>query len=861
MTLLFVLSGATGLIYEVAWFKRLALIFGNTGLAQAVVLGAFLGGLALGNSLLGRRAGSVNSPLRFYGYLELAVAALGAFSPFLMDAAGRLAPVGSFLLGSATVLAAAALMGGTLPALVRHVSPALADLERSLSFLYFVNCAGATLGCLAAGFLLIPKLGIDGAIRTAAGINAAVGLAALALLRGPAASGVSGKIMGVRGDTTKAVSPRDPGPLPPAPLLYGVALFSGAASIAYESAWVRLLSLVLGSSAYSFTIMLASFITGISLGGWAVSRGPLRTRDRAELLGLAQAGVAFAILATLPVYDRTPLLFHGLRVGLGTSPSSFYLFQAAAYLACFALALGPAFFIGAALPLAGRLGVSDLKDAAPKVGLVFGANAFGNALGAAAGLWLMPLIGVDGILRGGAALNLALGAAVLVWRSRNRGHGGGTAAAVLGLGLAGLAWVPSWDRAFLSLGLYRSREDLGPGGFSKIKDRLLQNTDIVFYRDDPEATVAVLRRQARLLLKVNGKTEASTAADMPTQLLSAHLPLLLKPAAQDVLLVGFGSGITAGAALRHPLRSLDTVELTPAVAEAARFFEQANHGALRDPRMSLYLEDAKTFLGRTKRSYDLVISEPSNPWIAGVGALFSAEYYAAVRRALKPGGVLLQWCHLYEMDDALFKTISRTFVKAFPEASLWSVGGSDVLMLGSEEPLLPDWDKTAPAMERPGVRDDLKAAELSTLAAVLSLQVAAGPTARLLAGEGPVNTDLRPILEYEAPKTLFLDRRSDLLFMADERTHPRAGLYLRDYLRRRGRPLSAAEYRDMADHPRHLKEGPYMRFLLEEWAARYPSDPAPLFKLLFAARMLGEEDQARRTSARLSRLNLYHRKP
>ncbi len=842
VTLLFVVSGATGLVYEIAWFKRLALILGNSGLAQAAVLGAFLGGLALGNAFLGKRAGASENPLRLYGFLELAIGLLGAASPWLMDRAGTLGPAPAFLLGSGTILAAAALMGGTLPALVRHASAALADLESSLSFLYFANCAGAVAGCLAAGFLLIPHLGINGAIWTTAAFNAAVALTALSL----------GSFVSFR--SFLKVSPKDQHssfPLPPALLLYSVALFSGAASIAYETAWVRLLSLILGSSAYSFTIMLASFIAGIALGGWAVSRRPFPGRDRAQVLAWAQAATALLILATFPAYDRLPLVFHALRQRLVVSPDGFLLFEGAAFLLCFALALGPAFFIGASLPLAARLAVSESKDAAPKIGLVFSANALGNVLGAAAGYLLLPIVGAEGLLRGGAGVNLALGAALLFWRGA-----GVKSLALLGAGAAALVWFPAWDPAFLSLGLYRSREDLGPGGFPAVRERLLQGTSLVFHRDDPEATVAVLRRPAGLLLKVNGKTEASTAADMPTQLLSAHLPLILKPEAEEVLLVGLGSGITAGAALRHPIKGLDAVELTPAVAEAARLFDESNRGALRDPRLRLHLEDAKTFLRRTGNSYDLVISEPSNPWIAGVGALFSREYYASVRRRLKPGGVLLQWCHLYEMDDPLFKTILRTFLESFPEASLWVVGGTDVLLAGSEEPLAPNWNRAAAALARPGVGEDLKAADLSSLAGLLSLQAVSGPTARLLAGAGPLNTDLRPILEYEAPKTLFLDGRSEILFTADERTHPSADLYFQNYLKARGKPLNAAEFRELADHPRHLREAPFMKNLLEQWAAAYPKDPIPLFKLLYAQGALGELEDAERTRARLLRLKV-----
>jgi spermidine synthase len=438
------------------------------------------------------------------------------------------------------------------------------------------------------------------------------------------------------------------------------------------------------------------------------------------------------------------------------------------------------------LPLAVRLARPGGDELGGRVGGVFAANTAGNVLGAFAGLLLLPRLGIEGVLFWGAAAHWLIGIFVLrrAWpmpAARRR-------ALALG-GLAALAcyrvWLPGWDLRILSNGSFRIKSPLPFSGEAQFRG-IFSEWRLPSYRDDREATVSVLRYPSGILsLRVNGKADASTGPDMKTQVLLGEIPLLLKPDARRALVVGWGSGMTAGSMLRHPLERLDAVELIPAVAQASRFFTRENGGVLDDRRLSLSLEDAKTFLARSGPRYDLIVSEPSNTWMAGVGDLFSQEFYAQARARLGPGGLMAQWFHIYEMNDELFAVVLRTFRSSFAHATIWRVDDSDILLVGAQAPLRPDFGAMRLAFLRPEVRQDLGRVGMRDLAAVLSLQSAGEETVAALAGTGPLNRELRPILEYEAPKAFFNNEDVSVVADHDDRKDPLRcqTLLLGDYLR------------------------------------------------------------------------------
>ncbi|MFI5345049.1 MAG: fused MFS/spermidine synthase [Elusimicrobiota bacterium] len=800
------ISGAAGLIFEVLWARRLALLFGSTALAQTLVLAVFLGGLSAGSALLGRRADRAASAARFYSLLEWAVAALGLAAPFLLrsadGAAGR-------PLAVAALFAQAFLMGGTIPALCRAAG---GDAQGGVGRVYAANSAGAAAGALAAAFLVVPALGLEWGFAAAAALNILAALGAgLAPQSAPAPARTG------PGARTIALDPA---------VVQCVVFVSGFTALTYEIAWTRLLALVLGSSVYSFAEMLAAFIAGAALGSWIVSTSAFRRRDPASLLGLALLGAGVAVLAALPLCDKLPILQVILRTRFGYDARAFYAFEAVKFALCLVPMLLPAVGLGMTLPLAARL--LDGGGRGGDVGKVFAANTAGNVLGALTGWLVLPWLGAEGILRSGTTVFVVLGAAVLWTSAAPFARRRAWAAAGLTALIAYRAWLPRWDMTLLGQGFFRSRPNFTLKSYADYLSVFGGLVENVYARDDREATVTVSRFKGGVLaLKVNGKSDASSGPDMRTQILLGELPLILKPGAQDALVVGWGSGVTAGSMLSHPLAHLDAVELIPAVVDASRFFDAENGGARADPRLNLRIEDAKSFLARDGRRYDVIVSEPSNPWMAGVGDLFSVQFYRRARARLAPGGVMAQWFHSYEMDDALFALVLRTFASSFPHVTLWSVADNDLIIIGSDAPLDPDFQAMERESRLPAVRRDLARADVNYLTTLLAAQSASERTAAELKGAGPLNEELRPRLEYAAPKAFFLAATAGSVAARDDRddARRREDLLLAAYLKSRGRRPTKEEYLDRVVFPHAPHEMAALRDWLGEWKRRYPRDP------------------------------------
>jgi predicted membrane-bound spermidine synthase/tetratricopeptide (TPR) repeat protein len=858
VSVLFFVSGATGLLYEVVWAKYLVLVLGNTAHAHTVVLATFLGGLALGNALLGPYADRVSAQLRVYGVLEVGIGLLALVSPTLflhlsdlyVDLArqGSLSPLASgglrILLSAALLLPPTVLMGGTLPTLSRFATRSLEQLEGAVSWLYFLNSAGAVLGTLLAGFYFIPTYGLNLSLMLTGAVNIAIGLVCLLLRVKQGSVGSQGPSR-VEAGPVSTVQVR---------IIYLTIFLSGCVSLVYEIAWIRLLSLVLGSSTYSFSLMLAAFIAGIALGSWLIAGRILPRVSSYLLFGLAELGIGVSIVLTLPVYERLPYLFTNLGGLLNRTPATFYLFEGLKFFFCFALMLLPTTFVGMMLPLASRVATQSAKEVGKKVGRVFSVNTAGNVLGAvAAGLFLLPLLGIQTLIEAGILANLLVGSLVL-W-SASQGSRKTKAAAVLGAFLVFFAYRAGrapWDGRLLSSGEFRAREATEYSSYEEYKKAFAGET-LLYYRDDSNMTVTVTGDVARgeLYLKVNGKVDATAEGDLTTQILLSQVPLFLKPDAKKVLVVGLGSGITAGSALRHPIERLDLVEISGAVVEAERFFRPHNHNALQDPRLSLHIEDAKTVLKLAPRRYDIIISEPSNPWIAGVGNLFSVEFYNEVLAHLEDDGLMVQWFHLYEMSDDELKLVLRTFASVFKNVTMWDIQ-NDLLLTGSNSAVNEDFTRMETAFEQKEVRDELGRIGVGTMATLLSLHMASDRTVRRMAGEGPLNSDLFPRLEYKAPKAFYLDVESELPQRHDERWHPRkeGAVLLPRYLKSRGRPLSASELKDMAQFHTN-NESNIAKGIIVEWARRFPADREALWALARTERAEDKLESARVTMTKL----------
>jgi spermidine synthase/Tfp pilus assembly protein PilF len=609
--------------------------------------------------------------------------------------------------------------------------------------------------------------------------------------------------------------------------------------------------LVLGASTYSFSLMLAAFITGIALGSFLITRKRLSSLDPYNLFALAELGVAVSIVLTLPLYERLPYDFMVLSNLWARTPETFWLYELTKFILCFLLMLLPTTFLGMTLPLVSQVGARSFVDIGKNIGRIFAANTAGTLIGAAAaGLALLPLLGIKRLIELGVVINLLVGISALIASSslppRRKLYAAIPSAALF---LFYIALFPSWDQAMISIGAFRLR---GAVSMNYRQFKLQQHDNILYYKDGSNMTVTVSEGKSKeLTLRVNGKPDASSHGDLPTQILLGQIPLLLKPDARNVLVIGLGSGITAGSVLRHPVDRVDVVELSREVVQANVFFAPHNHRLLEDPKLKLHIEDGKTFLKTVRRQYDVVISEPSNPWIAGIGNLFSVEFYEDVKKRLGPNGLMVQWFHTYEMTDDTLRLLLRTFAASFEHVTLWNALSADIILIGSRAPLNLDVAKSAERFETPEVKRELGRLGIENFRTILALQAMSDGNVRRAAGKGPLNEDVFPILEYEAPKAFFLAQRSNLLTNYDERrqvTNSSSYYFIRSV---RENPLTVGEVKDIAAY--YLKHGSHelARSFASVWLRQSPNDPDARWAFARLEAEGGNREAAQRELGRL----------
>ena len=763
----FFLSGATGLIYEVVWLRLLGLVFGHTVYAITAVLAAFMTGLGLGSYAFGRRASRIRNLIRAYGWLEIGVGVYCALIPALLGLASSIYlalfralglsygvfSLVQFVIVFAFLLIPTALMGGTLPILSQAFADEKRGLGRTAGALYAVNTFGAVLGVALAGYVLVPALGNRGTIAIAAITNVAVGLFAIVYSRSWRLSGLQASSQSPPQLTSRAT----PSGMSAAMPAFGVRLtvaalgISGAVSMLYEVAWTRALALVIGSSTYAFTSMLVAFLLGIAGGSALYSCGWGRRPAEPSAFAAIQGGVGIVAALTLLVFDRMPeVLFTALRWSDSPAFVQIIQFGVSASALLFSSVL-----IGATFPCAIAVAARNPTRLGRDVGKVYVVNTVGAIVGAiVTGFVLIPELGVHASLKVGIIINLLLAAGLFAisrpaWRW-------GIIGTVLAAGL--VPFIPPWDQWMMSSGsaiygkLYAQR--MGSARLSEF----LRKQEILFYRDGISGTVTVLRQEGGLFLRINGKTDASTTVDMSTQLMVAHVPLLVHPDPRLVLVIGLGSGVTAGAAVQHPLRRLDIVEIEPAVVEATRFFALEHGNVLQDPRVRTVIADGRNFLLTTAERYDVIISEPSNPWIGGIASLFSAEFFQLTRHRLRPGGIMLQWLQGYNLAPDDLRMVVRTFRTVFPATSIWNTTRGDYLLLGRVDPAPLELNRMKTRYElNSGIERDLNRVGIGSWAGVLGyLMLDENDAARFAEGAG-LNTDDRLPLEFSAPRALYVD--------------------------------------------------------------------------------------------------------
>jgi spermidine synthase len=752
--MLFVLSGVSGLVYQVIWARQLVLVFGATGPAITTVLAAFMLGLALGSHGAGHWASRWGNPLRAYSLIELGIGAYALVFPLLLSGLQRVhIPIFRILvdspvtLGAVRVVLAVALllpptvlMGASLPVLARAVIRDSAQTGRGAGMLYGLNTLGAAGGVYVTSFFLIPAVGLTLACMLAAALNFAIAATAWACAR-------SGRNHGAPEPTTPmgAAWPVNWWVL----LAYGC---SGFAALGYELVWTRLLVLVFGSSVYAFAVMLASFLFGLGLGGLLGAWLADRVRGRLLLAACLQVAICVGVLAAAPWFDRLPQLFlDAFRITGG----EWWSLTALEFAMASGLMVLPTIAMGTTFPLVAHL-VETGGRVERVVGLAYTVNTWGAILGASlTGFVLIPWLGFRDSLLALTALN-ALAACFLLVRSPNGWRRWAVPLPAVAL-LAAVAALPGWNTKALNSGVYLYAERYGGDRF----ERALAQEQVLFYREGATATVAVMSGRYRFL-RINGKTDAGDSSDNLTQRLLAHVPLLMHTAPRSVLVVGLGTGITLGTALSYPIDHADVVEVSPEVAEASRFFVEANGHALDDRRSRLRILDARTWLAATSARYDVIISEPSNPWQTGNASLFTRDHYRLTRSRLNPGGVFCQWLPFYRMDEGDFKAAIRTFQSVFPNATIW-LSGPDVLLVGGTDPMITDAELFLGRAGAAAVARSLREIGIADGRALMGLFLLDAERVRKYVDGGPLHTDDYPLLEFSAPKTLYRESASRIL--------------------------------------------------------------------------------------------------
>jgi spermidine synthase len=715
------LSGVAALIYQVVWIKQLSLVVGVDVYAVTSGISAFFLGLGVGSYLFGRQADASARPFRLYAFLELGSGVLGIAATVALGHSGRLfallearAGILAWIVPAGLVGVPAIAMGGTLPVLIRSVKPQGNAIATLGGRLYASNTAGAILGALLPPFLLLPTLGVTATAFAAGAINLAAAVFALMLDRSETAC--------------ELVSTP---PQRPALLLYAAA---GGIALGYEVFWSQAIVQFLSTRSFAFAIVLATYLAGLFLGSFLYARVADHVRHSWGFFGFLIAGAGFLAVFEIAILGNWLMQ---LQSAVEQAVRALTGSETTAMCGRFVIASGsivfaPTVLLGAAFPAALRIAARP-ESCGRDTGRVIGFNTFGGIAGTLlTGFVLVPALGLIGALG-----ILALGAAAIGLLSVMRDRG--VRIAVMGTAAATVLVLIVMPRDQLARLLARTRS----GG------------DLVFYAESPGGTVAVLEQSqgthAFRRLYIQG---VSNSGDAMTSLrymrLQALLPLIIHNGEpRSALVIGMGTGITAGALTKYPdLRRQVVAELLPAVVRAAPLFQGNFAAGSVDSRLDIRLRDGRRELLQNPEEYDVITLEPPPPSAAGVVNLYSSDFYKLARSRLRPGGILAQWWPLPTQNDEDSRSLVRSFLDSFPYVSLWTTEIHEMLLVGSNQPIELNVASMTARFNLPGVREALGEVGISSLPALLAAWITGRPGLEQYVGDAPAVTDDRPRIEY-----------------------------------------------------------------------------------------------------------------
>jgi len=696
---IFAISGFSGLIYESIWSHYLKLFLGHAAYAQSLVLIIFMGGMALGSWLASRFSAKSRSPLLLYAGVELIVGLIAllfhdvftslieVFYTSVLPSMGS--PAGGAVLkwvaASILIMPQSVLLGMTFPLMSAGIIRRYPDTPGgSIAMLYFTNSIGAAIGVLASGFWLIHLVGLPGTILSAGLLNILLAITVWVLVRldpSPSTQPIRTEAGADKSASLKKI-------------FLVAAFITGAASFIYEISWIRMLSLVLGATTHSFELMLSAFITGLAFGGLWIKRRIDHIKSPIRFSGYVQLIMGVLALLTLPVFATSFHWMGWLLQALDTTDAGYAGFSFASHAIALSVMLPTTFMAGMTLPLFTYVLLQKGFGEA-SIGQIYASNTIGAITGVVFAVHIgLPMLGLKGLIVVGAILDIGLGLILLARLPEQRKYSRdlvagafvGVAALILTIAFAQLSPI------LLTSGVYRhGMTDSSGGG------------EIVFYQDGKTSTVSMLARpNGFVVLSTNGKPDASIQMDSSkristdeiTMVVLGTLPLAYKPDAKTVANVGMGAGLTTHVLLANEdIERVDTIEIEAAMVTAATGYGEVVERAFNDPRSKIHIEDAKTFFALHDSTYDIIVAEPSNPWVSGVASLFSTEFYAMIKRHLTHDGVFAQWIQLYEFNDQLAISILKALSANFSDYVIYTTDGANILLIARNEGKLPspDW--------------------------------------------------------------------------------------------------------------------------------------------------------------------------
>ncbi|QTA83080.1 Spermine/spermidine synthase domain-containing protein [Desulfonema limicola] len=769
---LFTLSGFCGIVYEVVWSRLAILIFGSTTYAVSSVLGVFFFGLAMGSWLCGKYIEKIKNLIRFYSYLEFGIGAYAMIFLLLLSAVQALHSLvfpylfeNSILLNLFRIflsfillLPPTLMMGATVPILGRALTRSPGFIGTDFGIVYAYNTFGAAFGSFSSAFILIPFFGLKVSIIIGAAINLLVGLGAFKLSEKeyniPEKTPVSdkSKIIKLKISPAQAYS-----------VIIGF-MISGFLGLVYEVAWSRALILVFGTSVYAFATMLTTYLIGIALGSICMGRFADRIKNHFLWFSIVQIIIGISIFITTPLIGKLPYFFVN-HFKINTSWNNIIFTE---FAVCFLIMIIPAFSSGMLFPLVTKIFMNQRKF---KIGRtiadVYSFNTFGAIIGSfAAGFIFIPFIGIEKTLLLGAMINCAGASVLFLFSDLDKKQGFIYSGMSMTFGICAFFFLQTWNPLVMNSGVYLYSDNLAK--MEKKIDTFASDYKMLFYREGPSATVSVLEKDNNRFLRINGKTDGSNVTgqrnDNYTQTLLGLLPMIYNEKKEKALVIGVGTGITIGSLLDYPGVKVDCVEISQAVVEASRFFNDSNGNALDSPRTSTHILDGRTWLMSMPKKYDMIISEPSHPWQTGNANLFTTDFFDLSVKKLDKGGVFCQWLPYYRMDQEHFKILVNSFKNIFNYVNAWIIY-TDVILIGSDSPLSIDYQLLEDFISADSIKNRLAGININSIPDLLSFfYLDTQGVNKFIDKTKTLNTDNNPVIEFSAPKYLLKYQRAESFY-------------------------------------------------------------------------------------------------